>query len=140
MTSLRCISSEPEGVWRTTVARIASPLGTALQQSDVDSVTLRIWKRSGTTDDSTQLAELDIAVSDCIFDTLQTDGWWDVTLASGAGYNFRHTLKPGDEASGLQNTMLSGGTTYELEYEVSTFAYGPMFVLHTAAVEPILSR
>lgn len=140
MTDLRCYSRADEGVWINTIARLSNPLKVVLQIADVKSVTLRVFKRAGTDTDDQEILTLPIAVSDCIFDTLQTDGWWDQTLASGAGYNFRHTLKIGDEASGLGNVALPGGVTYELEYEVVMYTYGPMFVRHTHETDPIYSR
>lgn len=140
MSSIHCYSRAPEAVWITTVARIVSPLGVALHIADASDITLRVFKRTGTADDDQEIITLTIAPADVLFDALQTDGWWDQTLASGAGYNFRHTLKIGDEASGLGNIVLPGGATYELEYEITMYTYGPIFVQHTHEVEPLYSR
>jgi hypothetical protein len=137
-TGIRATSTVDEGGWITTVARVVLPDGGQLMQIDCDSIELRIFNRSKSKARDTLVANGTLVVADVVFDTLQTDSWWDVDLAGGQGYNFRHTLQVGE--SPWQNTVLNGGEKYQLEYTIRTGGFGPVRVIHVVDVLEVLSQ
>ena len=141
MRSWEAYSEAPAGTWRTTIGIIAGADNVLLQQADLSLITLRVWRSSGLERDAELLYQANVPIGTTVFDVPQTDSWWDAALSGGDGYNFRHTLKVGDPATpGADQIILTGGETYELEYEFATLSKGPIFVVHHARVEPILSR
>ena len=136
-----CFSEAPEGQWRTTVGRIIDAQSQLLQIANVSRVRLRIYRSSGRQDDNKPLRSYDLEPIDVLYDSPQLDLWWDAALAGSDGYNFRHTLKINDPSlAGSDQLQLAGGETYDLEYEVQTYEFGPIFAVHHARVLPIHSR
>ena len=136
---IRCVSTVDEGGWITTVARIDTPDGTRLVQAEVSEITLRVFNRSTATRPSEPICpNATLLAADVVFDTLQTDGYWNADLAGSLGYNFRHTMKPGVHP--WENAELRGGEKYQLEYTIDTALFGPLRVIHVVDVLEVLSQ
>lgn len=75
--------------------------GDALLQSDLTSITLKVYEIS---DPDTEIASETLTIANVIFDTLQTDGW---TIDS-TGYNFRYQVPA--------TSLPLGGAMYRFEF------------------------
>lgn len=115
VTTIR--GSVSEGADATVVARIVTADGTDLQQADLtgtsgQEIAYSVFDLDGDTP-GTAIATGTLNKTAVVFDTLQTDGWWN--NEDEFGYNFRHTIA---------NTELpGGGHRARIEYsgESSTF-------------------
>jgi hypothetical protein len=113
-----------EGQHVTTSARVVRPDDVALVQSDVSSVSVKVFDLSSNAPD-TAIATLAPAVSSVIFNTLQNDGYWSL---DGTGYNLRHTV--------AGSNFPRGGRTYRVEYEIVTASYGTFWVVTLVQAVP----
>lgn len=86
-------------------------------QSDVVSITYKIWDSS-----NVEVSSGSLAVSAVVFDTLQTDGRWK---NDSTGYNFRHDN---------DHTVLTAADTYRIEYHV-VMATENNFILGPGSIE-----
>ena len=75
-------------------------------QADVSSITVKAWDTNDF--DNTVLSATPAAAS-VVFDTLQTDGRWNV---DDTGYNFRYDV--------ADTAMVTAGSTYRFEAVVTT--------------------
>lgn len=109
----------PEGVDVTHVARVVKANGTAFTSSDFSSpgtYDVEVYDDSGTQ----ILNETGTSVStgDPVFDSLQTDGYWDGK--DDKGYNFRHTLTQSE----LSTDAFAGGKSYRTVYTLHSDSDG----------------
>ncbi len=96
------------------VARPESPSGVVLTQTEVSAATLAVYEMGVNAAVYTKtLAVLNnppgVGYDECMFLTLQDDGWWDLT----GGYTFWAVIKYSDYA-------LEGGKTYRIEVKLTT--------------------
>ena len=108
----------------TLMARIVGPTGVNIVQADVNTVKYTIYLLDDQNPDSrtavTEHANVMLAVSAVIFDSLQTDAIWTV---DATGYNFRHVV----DVSAHQAFAVAG-RRYLVEYQL-TPAIGQMILV-----------
>ena len=103
-----------EGVDPVIVQQINTADGTQLLQADVtgSTVSFTVYYLDGGAP-TTSVATGTVTVSSSVFDTLQTDGYWDGL--DDTGYNFRHTMP----AANLAN----GAGRYRIDYLAVTTSF-----------------
>jgi len=90
--------AEGQGFYALATFRKAD--GTVALQADVQTVTAFVYLP----DTKTPISQESYAVTDSVFDTIQTDGYWDVDTS---GYNFRGRVR--------SELFTVGSGRYELE-------------------------
>lgn len=105
MSVLACVK---EGQALYLLMRLVLPNGVAVTQADVMALTAYVYDLSSETNTAT--VTIPFAVEDSVFDTLQTDGYWD---ADSDGYNVRCRVGP--------STFTNGATTYRIEVEAQIY-------------------
>ena len=99
----------------TCMARIVGADSTAITQSTTSAITLAVFKNASTS--ATYTASLTVA--DVVFNTLQTDGRWNL---DSSGYNFRY--------SAIASIFADGDATYRLEYKFTPTSGSQYFVIY----------
>lgn len=107
-----------EGADPTVSIHIETADGTDLQQGDNGEssgteIDFTIYDLSGDTP-GTAITTGTLDKTAVIFDTLQTDGYWN--NVDVFGYNFRHTITASD--------LPGGGKTARVEYKITTTSFG----------------
>ena len=102
----------------TLLARVVGADGTPVQQADITSAEYGVYLLDNDDPDAATAVTghdgVSIDVSSLIFDTLQTDGAWDV---DGTGYNFKHALDvSANQAFGI------AGREYRVVFELTPAA------------------
>jgi hypothetical protein len=97
------------------LARIVDSAGVVVQQSGVSAISYSVFELDPCRPDVLAVVAghdgVSLAVSDVVFNSLQTGGLWTV---DEVGYNFRHEMDiSGDEA------FPKAGTSYQVRYEIS---------------------
>ena len=112
-----------------TQARLTKSDGTLLAQSDLSSVSMKIYAGD---DPETPIAlnslgatAVAVATSTAT-STLAIDKSWD---ADGTGYNFSHTHNT--------DTYLTGGKRYRMEYKISTSSLGVLYLIVNIGVRRV---
>lgn len=99
----------------TNMRRVTGADAANIVQADISTITYSIFLLDDQEADSrTAVAEhqdVDVAVADTIFDTLQTDGRW---TEDATGYNFRHTVDVSSNAA-----FAVAGRRYLIEYKLT---------------------
>jgi len=110
------------------LARPESPAGVVLTRNEASAGTLTVYEQgtnaavyTKTLDTNTADPDGDPSQTYCMFDSLQTDGWWDQT----GGYTFWQVIQYSAYA-------LKGGTSYRIEVKLT--------VGHNAAAWPNLDN
>lgn len=112
----------------THVARIIRPIGTPHVSGDFTTYSVTVYDDEGVSIYSQ--AGLTVSAGDPVFDTLQTDGYWQGR--DDTGYNFRRVIA----ASDLGANYFRGGRTYTTRYVLEGGAtYGPVEVVFRDIVE-----
>jgi len=114
MSNTPTIATIYEDTGVTCMSRIFGDDGTAVEQSDISSITLAVFKNTSTS--ATYTASLTVA--DVIFDTLQTDDRWSL---DSTGYNFRHAV--------VASVFADGDATYRLEFKFTPASGSQYFVI-----------
>jgi len=91
--------------------------GTLWTQASVSGITYKVFNAS-----NAEVSSGTLTVSSVVFDTLQTDGRWDI---DSVGYNFRHDN---------DHQVLTDAGRYRIEYEV-TMSAGNRFLLDPIFVD-----
>lgn len=120
-----------EGADATVVARVPTADGTSLVQGDNGESTgtevdYTIYDLDGDTP-GTPITTGTLDKTAVVFDTLQTDGWWDSTDEDG--YNFRHTISASDLPGDAHRA--------KVEYSITTTSFGEV---KWEAIIDIISR
>ncbi len=134
MNSTQTIQSRVyEGQTLYTLARLVRASGALVTQSDVTgNYTVTVYRYNNSTPGTAVYTDSSVLVSSTIFDTLQTDGYWDV---DATGYNFRHSFVVGGSLPEFQ-----GGNTYVAEYTIPLSSpTETIYVRHKFELAPILS-
>lgn len=115
---------EGEDVFLT--GRIVMADGTNLVQADVSSgelIALYVYDKSGAGEgrkpNTTVFSDTSIALSN-IFDSLQTDGYWDGL--DSTGYNFRYQLQW--DSAGSDGPYMRANHKYLAQFSVLTDSFG----------------
>ena len=99
----------------TLLARVVGADGTPVKQADIASAEYGVYLLDDDDPDAAAVVTghdgVSIGVSSLIFDTLQTDGVWDV---DSTGYNFKHVL---DVSTNQAFTV--AGRTYRIVFELT---------------------
>jgi hypothetical protein len=102
----------------TLLARVVGTNGTPIQQAEIASAQYGIYLLDHDDPDAATAVlghdGVSIDVSSLIFDTLQTDGAWDVDQT---GYNFKHVLD-----ISTNGAFTEAGRTYRIVFELSPAA------------------
>ena len=114
MSNTPTIATIYEDTGVTCMSRIFGDDGLAVEQSDVSSIDLAVFKN--TTTSATYTASLTVA--DVIFDTLQTDARWSL---DSTGYNFRYAV--------VASVFAEGDYTYRLEFKFTPASGSQYFVI-----------
>lgn len=91
--------------------------GTLWTQASVSAITYKVFNSS-----NAEVSNGSLTVGAVVFDTLQTDGRWDI---DSVGYNFRHDN---------DHQVLTDAGRYRIEYEV-TMSAGNKFLLDPIFVD-----
>jgi hypothetical protein len=119
-----------EEQWPTVVARVVKADNSLIVQADVTAGTasagtgidLYVYNHPSLTPTTAIYSALGGTVSSFIYDTLQTDGYWEGE--DETGYNFRHTLDM--TGAGL---VADAGEKCWLKYRINMASGGPIFVI-----------
>jgi hypothetical protein len=99
----------------TLLARVVGTNGTPIQQAQIASAQYGVYLLDHDDPDAATAVlghdGVSINVSSLIFDTLQTDGAWDVDQM---GYNFKHVLDVSTNGA-----FTEAGRTYRIVFELS---------------------
>lgn len=115
---------EGNDVW--IVQRIVLPDGTNLVQSEISgsNVHVHVFDLSLGQNSSRgePVFEEDVDKTTVVFDTLQTDGYWNGL--DEEGYNFRYQLQYGATHDAATGPHMIGGRRYLVEFDANTTSYG----------------
>lgn len=117
-----------EGQNLVSLGRITSPDGVVLVRSAVSSIALKVFDLDSATPE-TAVHSATPTVSAVVFNTLQTDGYWD---ADGTGYNFRDTIA-------YSGYAFIGGHEYRIEYKFVTGSFADIYAGGRVRVRDVLS-
>ena len=119
---------EGNDVW--IVQRIVLPDGEPLKASDIATDTnihvhvfdLSLGQNSSRGEIVFEDLDLSASDGDILFNTLQTDGYWNGL--DEEGYNFRYQLQYGSSHDAPAGPHMIGGRRYLVEFDVNTDDYG----------------
>jgi len=103
----------------TLMDRVVLNDGTYMTQSDVTSITVSVVGREGIEHENT------LDKTAVVFDTLQTDGYWN---ADRLGYNLRYTLDT--------ENIMAGGRQYMVIIAIET-TFGPKYSKYQVKVRDL---
>jgi hypothetical protein len=119
---------EGNDVW--IVQRVVLPDGEPLQTADIAGGSnihvhvfdLSLGQNSSRGEIVFEALNLSTADGVILFDTLQTDGYWNGL--DEEGYNFRYQLQYGPTHDAADGPHMIGGRRYLVEFDVNTTSYG----------------
>jgi hypothetical protein len=118
----------PEGTHVTLLARAYTEDRTGLQQSEVDSITLRVYEQPSNAPAS-EVYSTTLTIASVVFDTMQTDARW---AGDSVGYNFRYTVD-------AEQLLGRGGVTTIYEVTIELASGGPIKQAWEVHAAPMLS-
>lgn len=108
-----------------TLALLCDPNDSAYTQSGINAVSVSVYDESSTTPITDLWVSTQPAVSDVIYDTLQTGSGWDLPT----GFNFKHVVLPTD-----LNAAVNGGHVFKLVYTIQSILHGTRIIEHFVTV------